>query len=346
MCWIRIVTKDKLRETLYNQQDRWLDWLWVISKDFIYRVYKSDYTWYKKYIKKNIKWEWLFIMHHRKATIGKIWLENVHPFKWKHFYLMQNWTADTFFYNYKTKYQKETDSETLLHYIEERTSNIYEVPSILEQLSERIVEDLWNIIITNWKTILFYSDWARESYIDIEDNKINWIYSYTPLTKKWFDNRWHMFFDFNWIIEKNTFEKINISKYYFWFTWNQYDKSYTYNRSKTNALYESQYNSDYRYYDVNKYDKIDREYERANQKIIDRLKEKDEANGANGLEEDYEQMIEYLTSMYWDYLEYWLSQEDALEDYLYRYYWYVNSKTKSRLRAVFYKAYKQLFNNI
>lgn len=331
MCWIAIIPRDKIRETLYNQQDRWLDWLWIIWGGFIYRVYKHDYTWYKKYIKKNVKWDWLFLMHHRKATIWKIWLDNVHPFEWKYFYLMQNWTADVFYHNYKWHYQKETDTETLLHYIEDRTSNINEVPSILEQLSDRIKEDLWNIIIYNWNNFLFYSDWARESYIDISDNKINWIYSYEPLLKKWFSNKWYIIANLKWDVIKNTFENINKDKFYFAFCWIQYEKSYQYNKkniriSPYKDLY-NQYDDDYRYYDQGDY----RNYEKYS-------KPEKEKNDVDYYAE-YEQMSTWIDWLYWDNVS--LSQEQELfEEYLLRYYWYVNSKLKEKYKEIFHQVIK------
>jgi hypothetical protein len=43
-----------------------------------------------------------------------------------------------FFSLYKDVYNKETDTETLLYYIEERVDNIFEVPKILSELLDDV----------------------------------------------------------------------------------------------------------------------------------------------------------------------------------------------------------------
>ena len=168
-----------LNKNLANQVDRWLDSVWVITWWKIYTTIKNGLKGYRKYIRH--LWQEpdsLSILHHRKATIWDITLDNSHPFIWKHFNLMQNWTSKKFYKMYDDIYKWETDSETLMNYIESRTKDIRKVPAVLDNLAEQMDETFWNIIITNGNLILFYADWARETYINIKGKKVESITNY------------------------------------------------------------------------------------------------------------------------------------------------------------------------
>lgn len=165
----------------------------------------------------------MIIMHHRYATVGEVNIQNAHPFEWKHFYLMQNGTAKAFHNKYKTTHWQDVDSHNLLLYIESKTSSIEEVPEVLKEISEEVKESLGNIIIVErdtW-TILFYTDWARESYIEFKGSKkLKQILNYSPTEKKWFSNKGYLICRFDFSIIKNTFqlEKVNKDKFYPYFS--------------------------------------------------------------------------------------------------------------------------------
>jgi len=229
MCWISITKKSKVRETLLNQKDRGLDSVWIITMNGTNWKVANNYRGYKKFIKREIWWghnpkDGIAILHHRKASIGAINIKNAHPFNGRYFQLMQNGTSQVFYNTHKLQYKKDTDSETLLNYIEDRTSNIAEVPSILEQLSSRIKEDFGVIILVDKLSgqILFYTDGARETYLDLdlENNKVNWLYNYEPWKKEWWDNRWWLLMDFSFNLLENTFEKINEDTFYLFYSGN------------------------------------------------------------------------------------------------------------------------------
>ena len=211
MCWITIAKASDLKKYLLNQKDRWLDSMGFLYNWFVYKAVFKTYKEYKTYLFKQNLWEWLALMHHRKATIGSISLDNAHPFKWKHFWLMQNWTAKVFHTAHKEEHWKDVDTANLLAYIEKQTSKLDEVPQILEWLTSKFLsDDFWNIIIKHNDRVLFYSDGTRDSYIDIEWDKINSISNYKLDETKWFKNKWYIIFSVTtWLIEKNTFENIN-----------------------------------------------------------------------------------------------------------------------------------------
>ena len=217
MCWIGIVPRSELRETLLNQVDRGLDSLGIITPGYNYKSIRRNYKGYKRYIKDNIpEKDCLLIMHHRAASVWKVKLENWHPFYWEKFRLLQNWTSKKFYNKYKDKYKKETDSENLLAYIEEHARWIYQIPDLLSELKKDLVENFWIIIIKdNMGNILVWMDWKRESNIEIdeEQNKIIRITNYPRGKDEGFKNVWYIIFDEEWYIKKNAFDKINEDKF-------------------------------------------------------------------------------------------------------------------------------------
>ena len=223
MCGIYIWPREGVRETLLNQIDRGLDWLWIVNKKATYKVLRDKYKGYKKYLKRQVKEEGLTIMHHRKASIWEVKIDNAHPFEGKKFILMHNWTAKKFFTKYGWVYKKETDSETLLQYIEHRVETIEEIPNLLENLCEELKENLWNVIITDIQRnkILFYTDWARESFLhfDWDNYKLRGIYNYKPWTSFWFANEGSVILDFDFNILDFNFTEINESQYYLGYSW-------------------------------------------------------------------------------------------------------------------------------
>lgn len=230
MCWIAITTRGKLREVLLNQKTRGLDSIWIIlwKERTQWKAIRKTYKEYKRYIRFDVKGEsdWIAIMHHRKASIGSINTDNAHPFKGKRFSLMHNGTARDFYSRYNGVYRKETDSEALLAYIEQRVVEIGDIPEVLVRLSDSLWEDLWNIIIIDTlnNKVLFYSDWARDSYISLSEDKkkVVWIFNYPPIEEQiklnrynqWYENVGHIIMDFNFNIIENTFMWINSEDFF------------------------------------------------------------------------------------------------------------------------------------
>jgi predicted glutamine amidotransferase len=209
MCGIGYCQWDRVREILLLQQDRWLDSVGIhrLDKWKYFKFVEDDIEKYSLEISK-INNSWMVLLHHRKATIWNITLANAHPFYSSWFCLLQNGTANKFFKLYWDIFKKETDTECLLAYIVRATKNISEIPLVLERLSKRIWEKFWNILVTNWDTVLFFSDWDRESYIDIANNNVKEIRNYK--NTYWYNNKWYLLFSKNWEIIKNTFLNINM----------------------------------------------------------------------------------------------------------------------------------------
>ena len=208
MCWIIITpNKDEIKNHLKYQEDRWLDSIWIINKENIHRAVKANIEWYNSYIDNidNID-NSLYLIHHRKATVWDINLDNCHPFMGKNFILIQNGTVKDF--HKETGFDMEVDSHNLLLYIEKHTKSIKNIPNVLKGFKEKYKEDFGILILADYKwNIIFISDWWRESYIEIEDNKIQLIRNYKRLIKEWYKNIWYIIFDFQWNLIKQEFEK-------------------------------------------------------------------------------------------------------------------------------------------
>ena len=209
MCGIFIWNSDLVMEVLLNQVDRGLEGMGIITSKNTHRTLKKDYKEYKKFLEnKFIPWE-LVVMHHRKASIWKICLDNTHPFQGTKFQLIHNGSTINFFRKYSDIYKKETDSENLLKYIEDKAENLREIPAILKELFSDLNEEHWIIIIVHKNYILFYCDGSKESYIEIKNNRVLWIYNYKPNHLEGYSNKGYIILDFNYNIIENTFLEIN-----------------------------------------------------------------------------------------------------------------------------------------
>ena len=204
MCWLWYVQKNHINETLINQRDRWLHWLGIVDFDNKKRLtsFKDTTGEYTEYLLRTIKEtdKSMCLMHHRKASIGSISIENTHPFVWSKFILAQNWTSREFYAEYKDVYKKETDSETLLSYLEEWANTLEDCVDLLDDIKS----SLWIIFIVKGKQTLIYSDSCRESYVE---KSINWKYlvsftNYKPKTstgyRNWF---WMIINSKSWLIK-------------------------------------------------------------------------------------------------------------------------------------------------
>lgn len=231
MCWIALVGKKHLPDVLENQKDRWLDSLWVLdfaNKTLHHAV--KDWLWsYDEFLeeKVHIEWDDFALMHHRKASIWEIHLENTHPFVWEKFILCQNWTSKELFAELKDIYKKETDSETLLCYLEETCNTLKEVVEYLNTVDDII----WTVFVVHWDKILFWTDWTRETYIEASDyimeeasewkeevmaTYLDAITNYKLSAKVWYANWWWMIIEYStWLVlEQWNYDKEWNTSYY------------------------------------------------------------------------------------------------------------------------------------
>lgn len=206
MCWIAITRFKNLKKVLTNQETRWLDSMGLINLKYrtVNKSVKDDIEWYEKVLDSIKQKDWLCLFHHRKASIGKIVLENSHPFSTAKFTLMQNWTSRIFMREYWDKYKKDTDSETMLMYLDEKCNNLKECITELEKIDDKI----WIIImvdINKWE-VLVYADWARENWIHIQNGLLKNYLNFEPDKLYWYKNIWSIIFDFNGKILHKEFE--------------------------------------------------------------------------------------------------------------------------------------------
>lgn len=184
MCWIAYCKVKDLYKNLSNQKNRWLDSLWIVdfkNKQILWTI-KSSESLYEYYIKDIFEWEDennMVFMHHRKASVWWVTMDNIHPFVGNKFILSQNGTSKVFMEKYWLVYWKETDSETLLAYLEDKCNTLEECITELDKITYDIV---WTITIHHKSKTLFYSDWTRWTYLVIKDtiNK-DWVVTYSKL---------------------------------------------------------------------------------------------------------------------------------------------------------------------
>lgn len=219
MCWIALTKRQFLPSILEDQEDRGLDSLWVMSSNFTYKKVSNakpvkKLEDYQKYVRR-LSDTGLVILHHRKATVGNVTPKNCHPFKGNTFSMFQNGTSKKFYKEYKDVFPAETDSECILKYVESKTNKIEEIPAIIDKMKEETKDIVGILIFTKWNRILFYADWERESWIDINWNGkcLNEIRNYPPNKFMWYKNKGWMILDFHFNIIENNFKDINKEKF-------------------------------------------------------------------------------------------------------------------------------------
>lgn len=170
MCWIAYAPKKNMVDILENQKIRGLDALWLIDfqKGEIMTAFKPTLLDYQDFIETNLEDnDELCFMHHRKASIGGISLDNSHPFIWEKFVLAQNGTSTAFMTSMAEVYGKETDSETILHFLEDSADTLEECVDLLDLIDC----PLGIIFIFHKGRTLIYSDSCRGSYLEVADTK-------------------------------------------------------------------------------------------------------------------------------------------------------------------------------
>ncbi len=232
MCWIAFVKKESMLTTLWNQQDRWLDSFWIVTEwgqwyKLIRPDFKSYRKWIKKWLKPKLQNNSFVMLHHRKATIGEVKIENAHPFVWRKFTLMQNWSARNFHKIYE-KNVWETDTEKLLNYIETRADSLEEIPEVMRKLKEYTKDTFGNLLIRDRnKRVMLHCDGDREihiQYTDETETQIEYLSSYEAWKKAWKFIIGYLLFNFKWeVIEKNYEDKPKTT-----YTYNRYDCGYDY----------------------------------------------------------------------------------------------------------------------
>lgn len=254
MCWFAFGDRDFVADTFVEQHLRWTDWFWIINSDLNASIYFATNLWDYKTRTVWFNWEsstnefyfttplntrkyystyerfytailedYLltddtngnFLMHHRKWSVWHNTIENNHPYYWKKFFLMQNWTDKKFHWWGIVEWLNINASDTfmLLHFIERHVSSLSKVPALLDSMSSRWFS--FGVIIIgdkNWN-MLMYSDWDRSMWIEFEDEnkkRIKWFRS-TVKTKE-FDFKGYMMFDINGNVKKLEYTKLNEAK--------------------------------------------------------------------------------------------------------------------------------------
>jgi len=104
-------------------------------------------------------------MHHRKASVGNVTLDNNHPFIGSKFMLSQNGTAKEWYISIPMLDRKETDSETLLWAMEKECDTLLECVTFLNNIKTPV----GTINIFYEGNMLVWSDATRGTYVDIHE---------------------------------------------------------------------------------------------------------------------------------------------------------------------------------
>ena len=160
------------------------------------------------------------LLHHRKSTYGSTNLSNVHPFVGEKFVLLQNGSSKAIHNWWKIEFIGETDktdSYYILKYLEKHNAtSLNEAQELLNQIAGTSWEDLGVIVLVDKQTnqILFYMDWARSLYIELEnETKVNYISSLKQGVYTEYFNEGYLIIDFEWNIIENWMDwLLNYSK--------------------------------------------------------------------------------------------------------------------------------------
>lgn len=121
----------------------------------------------------NLDKEKYVFMHHRKWSVGALSLNNTHPFKWEKFILAQNGTCHSIKEWGIVEWvpMENTDTHSLLHYIEKYCTSLQDIIDKLEVLCLRGVSiGVACIYSIQEKQMLFFSDAARSLYVKFNDD--------------------------------------------------------------------------------------------------------------------------------------------------------------------------------
>lgn len=214
MCWIAYwhINDIKPDVVLENQKDRWLHSISIFDCNTwnIYYAHLDLLSEYKNFIKKEVTITGRYFMHHRKASVGDVNLDNQHPFVWKKFLISQNGTSKEFYEKHKKEFPSDVDTWTLLQYLEANCDTLEECITELDLIDDIV----WTVFIHTKDKTLIYSDSTRCTNIITSEvwkkKKIRYLDSitnYKPNSIIGYRN-W-----FNMIIENKTSKIISESYY-------------------------------------------------------------------------------------------------------------------------------------
>jgi len=191
---------EKAKKLFSQQIDRWWDW-WSIYSPISDKLVKRYITWWwHKAFKKELN---TFIppvmIHERKASIGSAWEDWLHPFG-DDMLVWQNWTIKAIKDIVKNS-DAYSDTEWISDLINTVPAELVDwyvrVEQILDKFHEYWIIVIYNKVLEQWFVI---TDWAREIFVDRDDNKVYRIWNYVPWYFEWFDIDWWYLLDKFWNI--------------------------------------------------------------------------------------------------------------------------------------------------
>lgn len=217
MCGIIIFKeKQKIKQKLLQQVERGLDSLgWVKFLNGEVQTFKTLWT-IEHYLDEIEKQDFqeLLPLHHRDASVGKVCLENAHPFVGKKFILFQNGTAKNFHFQYFLRYKKQVDSWNLLEYLEEHANTLEEIPELIQKLTQTTGDSFGIVYVTDSKNHLLYLDGARPSYFHIQENKLEGFANFCDEWNYGFTHIWHIIFRHCGEIVQTNISEFNREKFF------------------------------------------------------------------------------------------------------------------------------------
>lgn len=192
MCWIAIADGYMLPSILKKQIDRGTDWLGYIYFDKNGRtnyhkvlipdgIGKEYHEMLKKIIIEYKTYYTLWVIHHRKASLWHVSFDNVHPMTGDKYLVIQNGTNKEMHRMWILDFligEDESDTAALQHYLSRHCKNIREVPNMLAHIFNTIGGIGTVIVIDASGHICFFSDWTRETDINITENNFHNIQNY------------------------------------------------------------------------------------------------------------------------------------------------------------------------
>ena len=148
----------------HTHADGWgLAWL----EDNSYRIFKNTKPIWEDEIPQNITSR-SYIIHARKASVGRVDINNTHPFQIGDLILAHNGHINSDIPTYSHKPLGDTDSESLLALLTDLYEGGYTIETALSRILQGIGNDFYaiNLIIGSLKERAF---WILNYYNDIDD---------------------------------------------------------------------------------------------------------------------------------------------------------------------------------
>lgn len=241
MCWIAFKKKESFKDYFTNAGKRGMDWFWIITKSLPTRKYYaedlSDWSdgkgrWFipvGKKKKSKFKFEdyeafynelltrslyklaptEFALIHHRKATSGSKSIENVHPFVWTKYTVLQNGTTKEFEWWGEIEGMEVGRPDS--YYLGEWVNRQDSFDMIIEKLGKiKLTIGVIMVIDNTSKEILYYSDGARSFHFELNEAwYIEYASSLLPDGDDPHKNIGYMVFNFDWKIITHGIENVN-----------------------------------------------------------------------------------------------------------------------------------------